>query len=261
MWRDFHNTEYAVEDGILYIKVSHPEPAFAPPRGPGAGKGPYERIIEYCEKNKTPALIRSVSQTVLEDLLKMYPGSVTHTDRAWSDYLYLSSDLKDLAGRKYAGQRNHINRFSREHPSWSFEPITMDNTPAAKEFIEKNARDNVKDSPIYIEGVRKALEVLDNLELYDQLGGILYVRGSVVGVSLGEIVGDTLYVHTEKADVAYNGSYPMLMNQFARRYADEGVVYINREEDDGVEGLRDSKTSYHPVALLDKYKVELGVRS
>ena len=257
MWRDFHNTEYTVEDGILYLKVTYPEMAFAPPRGAGVGIGSYQKIIEYCADNGHPTMIRSVSKPILESLLEMFPGANARTDRSWSDYLYLSGDIKNLDGRRYAGQRNHINRFSREHPKWSFEQITAANVSDARIFIEKNARENIKDSPIYNEGNRKALEVLDNLELYGQLGGILYTDGVVAGVSLGEIVGDTLYIHTEKAEVACHGSYPMLMNQFARNFLAEDTMYINREEDDGEEGLRTSKMSYHPVELLEKYKVEV----
>ena len=257
MWRDYHNTEFAIEDGILFLKVTHPELAFAPPRGVDVNIGSYERIIGYCDGQNSPTEIRSVSRTVLEGLLEMFPGSQVRTERDWSDYLYLSDDLKSLSGRRFAGQRNHINHFIREYPGWAFERVAADNIADARQFIEKNAQENVKESLIYIEGCRKALEALDNYELYDQLGGILYVNGNVVGVSLGEITGDTLYIHTEKADVAYQGSYPMLMNQFAINFAAEDTVYINREEDDGVEGLRASKMSYHPVDLLEKYKVVL----
>ena len=257
MWRDFHNTEYAVEDGILYLKVTHPELAFGPPRGYDVNKSSYERIISYCDSIKAPTMIRSVSHAVYEHLLEMFPGSEARTDRAWSDYLYLASDMKNLEGRKYSGQRNHINRFMREYPAWNFERITAENKQNAAAFIEKNARENIKDSPIYNEGTAKALEVLDNLDHYKQFGGILYAGNEVVGVSLGELVDDTLYIHTEKADVSHHGSYPMLMNQFANSYSTEETVYINREEDDGVEGLRTSKLALHPVELLDKYKVLL----
>lgn len=257
MWRDYHHTEFAVEDGILYLKVTHPELAFAPPRGKGVGIRSYERIIGYCEENNSSTLFRSVSQAVLEKLLDMFPGAKPRTDRAWSDYLYLSGDLKLLEGRRFAGQRNHINRFLREYPIWSFERIDGTNMSDARLFIERNALENVKDSVIYNEGSIKALEVLDNLELYGQVGGILRIEGKVVGVSLGETVGDTLYIHTEKADVAYQGAYPMLMNQFAVNFATEDIAYINREEDDGVEGLRISKMSYHPIELLEKFKVEV----
>ena len=257
MWRDYHNTEYAVEGGVLYLKVAYPETAFAPPRGPEVGIEHYMRIIECCSRLKSPTIIRSVSGAVLEDLLEMFPRAKARTDRAWSDYLYNSSDLIHLPGRKFSGQRNHINRFMREHAEWSFEPITEDNRTDAVVFIEKHAEENKKDSLEYLVGVEKALEVLNNTEKYNQLGGILYVCGLAVGVTLGEIVDDTLFVHTEKADTTYHGSYPMLMNQFAARYATEDVLYINREEDDGVEGLRVSKMSYHPVDLLDKYKVEI----
>ena len=218
----------------------------------------YERIIEYCASKRETARLCSVSETVLESVLRMYPGSKVWTNRDWSDYLYLSEELVNLNGRKFAGQRNHINRFSREYPTWSFDDITSGNISEVRDYVEKFAREFDKDSSVYMEGNRKALEVLDNLGLFRQFGGALSVAGKIVGVSIGEATNDTLYIHAEKADTAYYGSYPMLMNQFAKRFATVGINYINREEDDGVEGLRISKTSYHPVELLNKYMVELG---
>ena len=145
----------------------------------------------------------------------------------------------------------------REHSGWSFEAVDETNLPEVRSFFERYASEHVKDYPAYDEGNIKTLEVLDNMEKYGLLGGVLRVGGDVVGASLGEIVGDTLFVHIEKSLTEFSGSYPMLVNQFAKMYAADGVTFINREEDDGVEGLRVSKMSYHPVELLDKYVVEL----
>jgi len=257
MWRDYHKTEYSVSDGVLYMKAAHPEIAFAPPRGAGVDSGAYEQIRKYCRSKGIPTKLCCVSKSTLDVILDMYPASRSWTDRAWSDYLYLSEDIINLAGRRYSGQRNHINRFMREHPNWSFREIGEDNISAAMAFIGKLALRNNDASFSFIEANRKALEVLDNMELYGQLGGALYADGVIVGVSLGETQGDTLFIHVEKADTDYQGSYPMLMNQFARMFASGAVKYINREEDDGIEGLRVSKLSYHPVELLGKYMVEL----
>ena len=257
LWRDFHGTEYTVSDGMLFLKMTRPIEAFSPPRGSGVGREAFERIIEDCSARGIPARLCSVSATVLERVLKMFPHAEASTDRAWSDYLYSSEDMKELSGRKFAGQRNHINRFMREYPAWSFKKIDADNSSDTAAFIEKFAREYDKESSTYMEANKKSLEALYNLELYGQFGGVLYVGERIVGMSLGEILGDTLYIHVEKADTAYNGSYPMLVNQFARMFATDGTVNINREEDDGIEGLRTSKMSYHPIALLEKYVVDL----
>jgi hypothetical protein len=86
---------------------------------------------------------------------------------------------------------------------------------------------------------------------------VLKAGGAVVGFSLGEIIGDTLYVHIEKADRGCKGAYQMLVNQFAAAQRQEQLLYINREEDMGDPGLRASKQSYHPVALLKKFVVRV----
>ena len=259
IWRDYHRTEYAIADGALYFRVSYPELAFTPPRSVELNKRSYELIIELCSAEGVPARLCSVSEPVLESILGMFPNSKVWTDRVWSDYLYHSADIRDLSGRKFAGQRNHINHFIREHQIWSFEHITQDSGKLieVRAFYEKYAREHVKDSKAYIEGDKKALEVLDNLESYGLICGALYVGGDIAGVSIGEIVDDTLFVHIEKAETTYHGAYPMLVNQFALMFATGGVEYINREEDDGDDGLRTSKLSYHPTALLNKYAVEL----
>ena len=98
---------------------------------------------------------------------------------------------------------------------------------------------------------------LRDFAAYAPLAGLLRVNGRVVGFSAGEIVGDTLIIHIEKADIAYEGVYQALVNEYAKCFVTPGVRYINREEDAGDEGLRRSKESYHPVRLLEKYLVQI----
>ena len=278
IWRDLFRTEFAVEDGILYLKVLYltGDTAFTPPRGitPPDGSAPpggellsdrgtcpekeaYDRIIGYCRQVGCAPRLCAVSEHRLQKLREFYPEARAATDRAWSDYLYAGDDIKNLAGRKYSGQRNHINRFQRDYADWTFDPVTGGNLREVRAFFERYAKDHVKDYLAYDEGNLKTLEVLDNLDKYRLFGGALKVDGQIIGAALGEIVGDTMFVHTEKSLTDYNGSYPMLVNQFAKHYAVGDVRFINREEDDGVEGLRISKLSYHPECLLDKYVVEL----
>ncbi|NLT14386.1 MAG: DUF2156 domain-containing protein [Clostridiales bacterium] len=260
IWRDLFKTEFAIISGVLYLKVRYltGDIAFTPPRGESCDeKEAYEKIIDYCRTIGCVPRLCAVSPHRLERIRALYPDAGAYTDRAWSDYLYNSDDITSLTGRKYSGQRNHINRFLREHPGWSFEAIDETNLHAVRDFFESYASEHVKDYPAYDEGNLKTLEVLDNMEKYRLFGGVLRVEGHVVGASLGEIVGDTLFVHIEKSLTEFRGSYPMLVNQFAKMYTTGGVTLINREEDDGVEGLRISKMSYHPVELLDKYVVEL----
>ena len=58
-----------------------------------------------------------------------------------------------------------------------------------------------------------------------------------------------------KAEISINGAYPMVCRELVRmlRERHPELVYINREDDMGLEALRKSKESYKPVYLLRKY--------
>ena len=87
-------------------------------------------------------------------------------------------------------------------------------------------------------------------------GGVLFANGKIVGFSLGEMCSaDTFDVHFEKAQIDLNGAYPMVCRELTRMLMAKhpGLVYINREDDMGLEPLRQSKQSYKPVGMVEKY--------
>lgn len=102
------------------------------------------------------------------------------------------------------------------------------------------------------------IDALKNYSKLGMLGGILKVGDKIAGYSIGEVLGDTVFVHIEKADISFPGAYQMLTNLFLKAFAQsDEIKFVNREDDCGDEGLRRSKLSYHPVALLAKNSVTI----
>lgn len=256
IWRDMYKTEWAIYDGSLYFKVLYPDlgETFTLPLGGGRPEH-YRQIAGYCCRRSVPISFYPVPKDELERLQQFFPNSAAIAARDSFDYLYRAEDLKYFRGKKLSGQRNHVNKFLKTYGSWTFRPITSEDIPAVKGFLDRYASRWDKSAASFHEDIAKTHEVLDNFHTYDLLGGMLLVEGEIAGFSLGEIVGDTLFTHIEKADRDYEGCYQMLVAQFAQQFAHEGVHFINREDDAGDPGLRTSKLSYHPVALLEKYTV------
>lgn len=82
------------------------------------------------------------------------------------------------------------------------------------------------------------------------LGGSIWLDGRMVAFTYGApVTDDTLDVCVEKADRNIDGLFSAINQQFAA-HLPEQFVYLNREEDMGLEGLRKAKLSYHPEILL-----------
>lgn len=87
-------------------------------------------------------------------------------------------------------------------------------------------------------------------------GGVLTAGGKIYGFAVASMINETMMdENIEKADGEEPGAYPMVCREMAKMMKQKypGLVFINREEDTGDEGLRRSKESYCPVMLLEKY--------
>lgn len=68
--------------------------------------------------------------------------------------------------------------------------------------------------------------------------------------------GKVAVIHIEKADSQYRGIYQAI-NQQVLEHCFSHCVWVNREEDLGIEGLRKAKLSYQPAFLLEKFRATI----
>lgn len=261
MWVDYFNYEYCVYDDTLFVKgisENHPDKvAFSLPLGKLSLARSVELIKEYCEANNLQLTFSAIPAECADELAALCDGQVERLDQ-WSDYLYSAEALATLTGKHYSKKRNHVNRFFLDNPGCRLEMITADNLAEAKSFVGRLDVSGKEDVDVADYELHQCLDVLDHIDDYLFDGAVLRdASGDICAVTLGEVIGDTLYVHIEKMNHQVAGAGETVNKLFAaemlRRYS--GLRYINREEDMGDPGLRYAKESYHPVAVLEKCNV------
>ena len=180
-------------------------------------------------------------------------------DRDDDDYIYLKEDLVALSGRKLHQKKNHLNYFLRNY-SFTYEEATEETVPEIMEYILSKNQYKLGETP---EEWKEILE-LENVAIKELLSfvgkgllsGIIRINGKIEAVTLGEFAQthskETVIVHVEKADDRIRGLYQAINNEFCKRLPAE-TIYVNREEDMGMENLRQTKMSYKPFKMAEKY--------
>lgn len=260
MWRDYFQTQFAVYQNTLIFKVRYlaGETAFSVPLGENQ-QAAMKQMEGYCKENRIPLVYCTVPKNALPMLWNRYPKAVVQPNRNWFDYLYRTEDLVNFKGKKYDGQRNHINKFKKLYPDYAFEEITAENIEGVRAFYDRFSESHEKASELAHVESSKVRELLERYEQYGLFGGFITADGKIISLSVGERINDTIFVHVEKADTDYIGAYQVMVQEFLKHFAREGDEFVNREEDVGDAGLRKSKLSYHPAELLEKSTVRANL--
>lgn len=255
-WRFLYDTQFAVVDNFLVFKFWAGEQlAYMMPVGTGDLKAVLWELIEDARKENQHFCMLGVCSNMRADLEAILPEQFTFTeDRDYADYIYLRSDLSTLKGKKFQAKRNHINRFRNTYPDYEYTPITPDRIQECLDLEAEWCKVNNCDQQEGTGNERRALiYALHNFETLGLTGGILHVNGKIVAFTFGMPINhETFGVHVEKADTSIEGAYAMINYEFANRIPKQ-YIYINREEDLGIEGLRKAKLSYQPATILEKY--------
>jgi hypothetical protein len=260
IWRDYFGWEWSImEERLICIGRDEGGGAFAlQPVGPPPRADATRALLTHLEHERSarrPAVERADRRLIEE--LAASGDFVIEEAREHFDYVYASSDLVNLAGRKYHSKRNFINHFRMEY-DFVYEPIEPGHIAACLDLSDRWCRSRLCEYDQGLVGewgaVREALTNFRELEL---LGGAIVINGKVEAFTLGEALNeDTAVIHVEKADPDIRGLYAVINQQFCE-HALSGFRYINREQDLGDDGLRRAKESYFPERMEEKYRVVL----
>ncbi len=256
-WRFLYDSEYAVVDGNLLIRFRIENKTRVVYMAP-IGTGDLRRSIELIEADSLahghPLCMLGITPDAKEVLENVLPNGFYYIpERDYFDYIYLREDLATLKGKKFQSKRNHVNNFTKNY-DYKYIPMTPELIPECLELETKWYRANRDSNDAEdLRDERRSMEYA--LKHFDQLGlvgGGLCVNNQIVAFSFGAPINhNTFGVHVEKADVNYEGAYAVINKEFASRLPEQ-YLYVNREEDLGLPGLRKAKLSYNPVILLEK---------
>lgn len=254
LWRNRYDIRICVRDGFLllaYFRDNIPW-GYCFPVGEGNPKDMIDEIYLDAAARGCKARFVMLTDAQREKLVELTGHDYSFEELTDNeDYIYTNYDLCLLPGKKYQGKRNHISKFNRCYPNWKFAIISENNKADAMAVVEKWCENNAVDMSTF-EEYAAIKETLENYEALMMHGGVLYVDDKPVAMTIGSRINQTTFdVEFEKALIEYDGSYAKINNEFAKTLI--GFEFINSEEDMGLESLRKSKLSYHPVAILKRY--------
>ncbi|HBG56929.1 MAG TPA: hypothetical protein DDX07_02830 [Porphyromonadaceae bacterium] len=261
-WGRKFDTQFAVKDGWLFIrfKDNNGRNSYLKPIGAGDVKESIASIMDDHSQFDTLFQIRGLTQEMIEEIEESMPGVFEYKlNRSVSDYIYTTEKLIHLKGKKLQSKRNHINRFKREN-EWKYKSLTGNPqlVSECKSMLDKWMQLNGEEKdPSLVFDDYATTQMLENFECLNLRGGLICVNNEIAAFTIGEpLTHDTVVVHVEKAFTTIHGAYNIINQQFVENEA-TGFVYVNREEDMGIDNLRQAKLSYQPDIILEKYNARV----
>ncbi|MBY9012187.1 MAG: DUF2156 domain-containing protein [Candidatus Lokiarchaeota archaeon] len=264
MWRNFYSFNFMEwkEHLLLFsrnIFESRKIPAsgnkkalyFFPPVGPN----PSDIIISLFEDLKDAEFHRvpeQISENVRNHIKFSSLDIDILEDRDNWDYVYELENLKNLPGNQYRQNRRWLNKFLESY-DYDFKVLTENEVELCKKLqLEWCVLRRCEDDEELKEEEQAIYDALDNFTALGFQGAVICVDDKCAAYTFGEMLNpQTLVIHVEKAHMDYEGAYQAIGNLFLKNIVKD-VIYINREQDLGVPGLRRAKESYKPIRMEKK---------
>lgn len=252
-WREYYNIRYAIyEDSLILLASGGGTDMFSFPIG-GDTVAALHAVREYAHSIGIALYFCFISEYDLHFFEECYDVVFSSEEPDWSDYVYDKASVTDFAGKHFHGQKNMLNRFKRTDPTAAFVPMESSLCSAVSEYISQWFQKYSDGSPMSAAEEKAIYELLRRWDESKMTGGIVTSKDGICGFTAGECVGDTVFVHVEKAEQNRAGAYQFLASEYLRKTTDPSVIYVNREEDMGISGIRKAKQSLHPIRMLKKY--------
>ncbi len=217
-------------------------------------------LLQFAKEKKDDTTLQLIPEvSILADPL-LQEKFIVEEDIDNFDYVLSVQGLSHLEGKEYAVKRNFVNRFIKKYPHHVAKELDVADTDIHKEIHDlfqlwgQNGNKTEDESANELKAITRLLDAASHFQLFS-LG--IYVDEKLIAFSINELVQEKYAViHFEKADISYEGVFQYMKHITAKMLGEKEYVFINYEQDLGLEGLRKAKQSYHPVSFLKKFIIK-----
>ncbi len=265
IWKQLYNTEIYIEDEAALLLMKDNKGYFA--------------AMPYCKEEKLPEyfeLLRRYFNEELhcplridladEDAIKALgldddPAFEVEEEFDLKDYLYDAEELRTLPGKKYQKKRNLVNKFMKEYEGrWEYKTLCCVDEYFLEEFmkvwIKNRLAEGVESKDTLISEKDGLVTLLRNCDKVTYRIGGIFIDEMMEAFTIGSYNSreKMAVISVEKGNSEIPGIYQVINQQFLLNSYEEAEL-VNREDDMGMDGLRQAKESYNPVDFARKYRV------
>ena len=260
-----YGDEVCVRDGYLFTlrskRCTDTERIYLFPLGNDKDseglKHAVELVLDDARAHNAAVRFETITEHSAILLDELFPGRFKiEENRDYAEYLYAHDRLAYLPGHEMSSKRHDLNTFERDFGG-RYEVRVIESEedielirPFQKKWLEEKM---MRDEDVQLERENEAIGLgLDHFFELGMSGIIVFIDGKVAGYAYGAPLSRDYYdVIIEKGDKVSPDIYKILNRDLVVKCCD-GIDWINREEDLGVEGLRKAKESYKPDRLITK---------
>ncbi len=249
-----YNYSMASEGGAIFVKFEFEgNVGFFPPivKNMHEFMPAFETLVGYCQSEGINLKIYGGSKAEI-DMINSARKYMIYTSAERNSYEYLYKPDKLINMGDYSPlKRNMLKSFEKRF-KWELREYCESDREEVIGLISEWSQTKGEE-----EGdIEAMILALDNIKALNLLCDVLIVKDKIVGIDIGYKVGDIGIIMYEKVSKKFFGVGVKIVQEFSKkRFAD--CKYINRQEDIGDEGLRNSKLSYKQDKFIIKHKIIL----
>lgn len=263
IWKEYYNVKYAIWEGkaLLWLMETNGKCFSAMPLCreedlPDA----FKAIERYFNEELGYPLVINLADEYAVRCLNLPEDKYLIEEQVDSrDYLYDGEAMRTLGGKKLHKKKNRINAFKRNYEGrFEYRRLCCSDIQEIWRFLDRWRQQKGEDAEEHLDyEVRGIHDILKNCsELFVRMGGV-FIDGELEAFTIGSYnpVENMAVIHIEKANPEFNGLYQYINQQFLLEEFPD-VTWVNREDDMGIDGLKEAKMSYAPADFARKYLVE-----
>lgn len=257
MWDHEYHIQYEIHEHFLIMLHKYKDIQFW--SMPFTTEEYYQEAIDYMmaysHQHQFPFMIDCAVESFIKKVRSLYHDRFIYERTPDNDdYIYDKDMLKTLSGKKMQKRRNHYNAFIKEHPDYVYRDLDMtEDFDTILNCLNKWEGEKGSLSESMTSEVRGIMALLSSKNLIDfRMGGIFIHKQMEAFIIASRLNHSTIQIHVEKANKEIRGLYPAILKEFLEHHFLE-EKYVNREEDMGLENLRQAKQALHPIKMIYKY--------